>query len=151
MNETDLIRQQLRLERTHLREILRALGPPTASERPAHPVAVYIDWAGRRLIEQLLAHQTALQQAAALDPALQGALAAASSAARQAHNGAATAAHLPAQDLLAALDAWSEPLDAAAARALRIAHWRLAARLNADTILEERQLYAAARAAVVRR
>jgi hypothetical protein len=37
-----------------------------------------------------------------------------------------------------------------AGSALRIAHWRRAVHLSADTILEERQLYAAARGAVAR-
>ncbi len=46
------------------------------------------------------------------------------------------------------LDAWNEPLDALAGHSLRIAQWRAAARLSADTIFEERQRYAAARAAV---
>ncbi|MGC1459326.1 MAG: hypothetical protein WA825_13715 [Steroidobacteraceae bacterium] len=135
MNETDFIRQQLHLERTHLREILRALRPEIAADTPAHAVALYIDWAGRRLIKQVLAQQTARQGVAALDPALQGQLA---------------AAHLRPEDLLALLEAWSEPLDAAANHELRAAHWRRAAHLSADTILEERRLYAAARGAVAR-
>jgi hypothetical protein len=150
MNETDFIRQQLHLERTHLREILRALRQASAADRPAHPIALYIDWAGRRLINQVLAHQAALQDAAALDPALQGQLAEASGAARQAQNGTTGSGHLRAEGLLGMLEAWSEPLDAAAARALRITHWRRAAHLSADTILEERQLYAAARGALGR-
>src|SRR5580692_2373275 len=94
MNETDFIRQQLHLERTHLREILRALRQASAADRPAHPIALYIDWAGRRLINQVLAHQAALQDAAALDPALQGQLAEASGAARQAQNGTTGSGHL---------------------------------------------------------
>ena len=135
MNETDFIRQQLRLERTHLRQILCALREVGAADRPPHPVALYLDWAGRRLINQVLAQQTALPGAAALDPALQGQLA---------------AAHLRPEDLLALLEAWSEPLDAAANHELRAAHWRRAAHLSADIILEERRLYAAARGAVAR-
>jgi hypothetical protein len=150
MNETDFIRQQLHLERTHLREILQALREASAADRPAHPVALYIDWAGQRLIDQVLAHQAALQDTAALDPALQGPLAEATGAARQAQNGTAGGGHLRAEGLQALLDAWSEPLDAAAANALRINHWRRAARLSADTILEERQLFAAARGAMGR-
>ncbi len=133
MNETDFIRQQLRLERTHLREILRALYAAGAANRPAHPVALYLDWAGRRLIDQVLAHQTALQGAAAPDASPPRPLA---------------AGHLRAEELLALLDAWSEPLDAAASQGLSTAHWRRAAHLSADIILEERQLYAAARGAV---
>jgi hypothetical protein len=151
MNETDFIRQQLASERAHLREILRALRPAAAADRPPHPAALYVDWAGRRLISQVLAHQTALQGGAVLAPALREQLAAAASAATQAsETGAASAAALRAERLLAVLDAWSEPLDAAAGTALRIAHWRRAAHLSADTILEERQLYAAARGAIGR-
>lgn len=151
MNETDFIREQLRLERTHLREILRAWRQTGAGEPPQHPVALYLDWAGRRLIDQVLAHHTALRDAGTLDPALGPALAAATSAARQAQNGTASAAHLRAEALLALLEAWSEPLDVAAGRALRIPHWRRAAQLSADSIIQERQLYAAARGAVAAR
>jgi hypothetical protein len=151
MNETDFIRQQLASERSHLRDILRGLRPGGAAERPPHPVALYLDWAGRRLIRQVLAHQTALQGAAALTPALREQLAAAASAAAQAGDtGAASPAPLHAERLQTLLDAWSEPLDAMAGSALRIAHWRRAVHLSADTILEERQLYAAARGAVAR-
>jgi hypothetical protein len=140
MNEADFIRQQLRLERTHLREILRALRPATTLESPAQPVARYLEWAGGRLIEQVLAHHGALQAAAGTDPTLRGPVAAAGSAARQAQAGP--------EGLLALLEAWSEPLDAAAGRMLRISHWRRAAHLTADSIIEERELYAAARGAV---
>jgi hypothetical protein len=151
MNETDFIRQQLATERAHLREILRALRPTTAADRPPHPVALYLDWAGRRLISQVSAHHTALQGAAVLAPALREQLAAAANAATQASDaGAASPAALRAERLLAVLDAWCDPLDAAAGTALRIAHWRRAAHLSADTILEERQLYAAARGAAAR-
>lgn len=149
MNETDLIRQQLQLERTHLREILRALGEAAGSDAPAHPVAVYIGWAGRRLIEQVLAHHTALEDAGTLDPALSGQLHALTRAARQARSRATAA--LPAAELRALLEAWSEPLEAATARVLRVPHWRRAAQMTADSILEERRLYGAARAAVTRR
>lgn len=143
MNETDFIRQQLHLERTHLREILRAARPATLGEKPARPVALYLEWAGQRLTQQLLAHQTALHSAPGLEQALRGPLATAASAARQAQEGGAEA-------LLNALDAWNERLDAAAARALPVAHWRRAVLLNADTILEERQLYAAATSSLAR-
>ena len=53
-----------------------------------------------------------------------------------------------AERLLAVLDAWTEPLDILAGQTLRIGHWRQAAQLSADSILAERQLYAAARSAV---
>jgi hypothetical protein len=151
MNEIDFIRQQLASERTHLREVLRTVRQATAAPRPPHAVALYLDWAGRRLIQQVLAHQTALQVPAALAPAMQEQLTAAASAARQAsETGADTPAPLQTERLLAVLDAWSDPLDAAAASVLRITHWRSAAQLSADTILEERQLYATARDAVGR-
>jgi hypothetical protein len=148
MNEIDFIRQQLAGERSHLREILRAAG---AADRPSHPVALYLDWAGRRLISQVLAHHTALQGSATLAPALREQLAAAAAAATQAGDtDAGRPPALRAERLRALLDAWSEPLEAAAGRVLRIAHWRRATHLSADTILEERQLYAAARGAVGR-
>jgi hypothetical protein len=151
MNEIDFIRQQLASERSHLRDILRNLRAATATQRPPHPVALYLDWAGRRLISQVLAHHTALQGAVGLTPALQEQLAAAASAAAlAADTSAASPAALHADRLLAVLDAWSEPLDARAGSALRIGHWRGAVHLSADTILEERQLYAAARGAVAR-
>jgi hypothetical protein len=151
MNEIDFIRQQLATERTHLRDILRSVRQAAASERPPHPVALYLDWAGRRLIQQVLAHQTALQGQGPLAPAMQEQLAAAANAARQASDtGAASPVPLRSERLLALLEAWTEPLDAAARSQLRIAHWRGAAHLSADTILEERQLYAAARGAAGR-
>jgi len=53
-----------------------------------------------------------------------------------------------AAQLLALLDGGTEPLETVAGRTLRIQHWRQAAQLSADSILEERQLYAAARSAV---
>ena len=43
---------------------------------------------------------------------------------------------------------WDPKAVTPAAQAWRVTHWRLAARLNADTSLEEPQRYAAARAAV---
>lgn len=149
MNETDFIRQQLATERAHLREVLQSVRQ-ASGHAGSHPVAVYIDWAGRRLTAQVEAHRTALRGAATLNPAMQSQLAAAATAARAAQAGAASTLPLRAEQLLAVLDAWSEPLDAAAAGVLRVSHWRQAAHLTADTILEERQLYAAAHGAAGR-
>jgi hypothetical protein len=47
--------------------------------------------------------------------------------------------------LLESLAIWGDALDVMAGKALRIGHWRAAGALTADTILEERQLYFAAR------
>jgi hypothetical protein len=121
MNEIDFIRQQLALERTHLQEILRAVCHGSAALRNSRAVADYIDWASRRLAEQLDAD--ARTQRAKLSGAAQD------------------------EHLLAQLGAWSEPLESQAGHRLRITYWRQVARLSADTILQERQLYAAARAA----
>ncbi|HEV2700879.1 MAG TPA: hypothetical protein VGV09_04560 [Steroidobacteraceae bacterium] len=150
MNETDFIRQQLASERAHLREILHSLRQTPGADRAAHPMALYIDWAGRRLITQVQAHHTALRGADTLGPAMQTQLAAAVAAAREAQTAAASALPRRAELLLAVLDAWSEPLDAAACTSLRVPHWRQAAHLTADIILEERQLYAAAHGAAAR-
>ena len=147
MNETDFIRQQLAAERSHLREVLEAVRRGTGANANARSVALYIDWVSRRLVQQLAAHQAALEL---LDsgPASQQ-LARVSAAVSQVP--ATTAERhsaAGAERLLAVLDAWTEPLDLLAGQTLRIGHWRQAARLSADSILEERQLYAAARSAV---
>ncbi len=57
---------------------------------------------------------------------------------------------LRAERLPALIAAWSEPLETLAGSTLRITQWRQAAQLSADTILQERQLYGAACAAVGR-
>jgi hypothetical protein len=145
MNETDFIRQQLIIERAHLREILEAIHRSTPA-RPARTVQRYIDWAGARLVAQIDAHRAALR-AAALDADSQQRLQRADAAARAAQEASSPNGHLHVQPLLDLVEAWSEPLDALAGRALRITHWRQAAQLSADTILEERQLFAAARSA----
>ena len=133
MNETDFIRQQLGAERAHLREILRAVqrGPATVGNAP--PVALYVDWASRRLMQQFTAQQTAL--AAPGNGAAPQALSEGTAAQR-------------AERLLALLEAGTAPLDTRAGRSLRVNHWRQAAGLSADSILEERRLYAAACRAV---
>ena len=140
MNETDFIRQQLAAERSHLREVLEAVRRGTAANGNARPVALYIDWASRRLVPQLAAHQAALE---VLDSG---------PAAQQLARVAAAVSKVTATERQSAqraeLDAWTEPLDILAGQTLRIGHWRQAARLSADSILEERQLYAAARSAV---
>jgi hypothetical protein len=132
MNETDFIRQQLAAERAHLREILAAVQRGAAAAANARPVAQYIDWASRRLSQQIAAHQVALGTPDSGSGAQQ------------------PATEVPAQRaerLLALLDAGTEPLESLAGRTLRINHWRQAAGLSADSILEERHLYAAARSA----
>ena len=147
MNETDFIRQQLAAERAHLLEILQAVHRGTAVIGNIRPVARYIDWAGRRLTQQMAAHQTAL--AALGDAAAAQPLSAVSAALSTAGANATEGQLAPrAARLLALLDAWTEPLDTLAGRSLRVNHWRQAAGLSADSILEERQLYTAARGAV---
>jgi hypothetical protein len=49
--------------------------------------------------------------------------------------------------LLALIEIWSERLESPAGGTPGIGHWRRAAQLSADSILEERRLYAAARTA----
>ncbi len=49
--------------------------------------------------------------------------------------------------LLGLIDVCATRLESQTGRALPLSHWRRAAPLSADTILEERRLYAAARAA----
>jgi len=147
LNETGVIRQQLAVERDHLREILesvrRASAPATA-----RAVCEYIDWAARRLLLQLQAHHDALAGTPDPGPGRAAELARLSGAAAQL---ADRAGQRPmserAEQLQALLAAWSESLEQRAAATLRVAHWRRAAQLSADSILEERQLYAAARAA----
>jgi hypothetical protein len=129
MNETQFIRQQLALERAHLREILRAVIQESGPVKMARPVTAYLEWAGRRLLNQL----AQLNEGSPVASRTAEAVAAPPDA--QAHR------------LLALLEAWSDPPEAPAGTPPRIAHWRKAARLSADTILEERQLYAAARTA----
>jgi hypothetical protein len=148
MNETDFIRQQLAMERAHLREILQAVNPETGAGKVARPISAYIEWAGRRLCQQLDAHRTALNDLPTSAPAIRAQLTELASAASQAAEaGAARSFNGHAKRLLTLLGAWSDSLDGAAGALLRVGHWRQAARLNADTILEERQRYAAARAA----
>jgi hypothetical protein len=144
MNETDFIRQQLAAERAHLREILDAVRRGTAAAGSARPVAAYLEWAGRRLAQQLGAHQAALQ--ATGDAAIAEGLSRLATA-RDGANAKAGAFPVAqrAEQWLALLDAWTEALDAQAGRSLRLPHWRAAAGLNADSILEERRLHAAAR------
>ncbi|HEX3836299.1 MAG TPA: hypothetical protein VHW25_04985 [Steroidobacteraceae bacterium] len=130
MNETDFIRQQLAAERAHLREILLAVRREAGVGKVARPISAYIEWAGRRLLDQL------------------GAVTDGATAASDAGDaGAARSFKVRTERLLALLEAWSDSQDGAAGATLPISHWRQAARLSADTILEERQLYAAARAA----
>ena len=148
MQETDFIRQQLAAERAHLRDILLAMPQEAGPVKPARPTTAYIEWASRRLLDQLGAHRTALQAEPAIGPGMRAQLSEVASAAAAAAE--AVAARSPgsqARHLLALLEAWSEALDALAGATLRIGHWRQVAHLSADTILEERQLFAAARSA----
>ena len=147
MNETDFIRQQLAAERAHLRDILLAVQQGTAPARAARPVVAYVEWASRRLLNQLSAHRRALQAVPAIAAATRAQLGEVATAASHAVEAAAAPLNVQAKGLLALLEAWSDSLDAVAGATLRIGHWRLAARMSADTILEERQLYAAARGA----
>ena len=127
MNEIDYIRQQLAGERSHLQEILAGLRPAAHGPQAAS-VTQYLDWAGQRLALQLATLQSAL--AAAPDPAP-----------------AQRAGPAQPEQLLVLLASWEQTLDAPAARALRTAQWRAVAHLSADSILDERRLFAAARAA----
>jgi hypothetical protein len=148
MHETDFIRQQLAAERAHLREILLAVPQALGPVKMAPPVTAYVDWASRRLLDQLSAHRTALQAVPTMAAATRAQLSEVATAASQVVEAtAARSFDSQAKRLLALLDTWSEPLDALAGATLRIGHWRQVAYLSADTILEERQRYAAARAA----
>ena len=148
MNETDFIRQQLAAERAHLREVLLAVrGQNGATEAP-RPVTAYVEWASRRLLDQIGAHHNALQAVPTVAAATRTQLTEVANAAAAAGAAGPTPSfNVQAGRVLALLEAWNEPLDAVAGATLRIGHWRRSARLSADTILEERQLYAAARAA----
>ena len=146
MNETDFIRRQLAAERAHLREILEAVRDGTAGAGTTRAVAQYLEWAGQRLAQQLAAHHSALQ--ALGDSAATPPLSRMAAALERA--GASPTQRQPApraEQWLALLDAWTGPLDTLAGSALRVNHWREAAGLTADSILQERQLYAAARSA----
>lgn len=148
MNEADFIRQQLAAERAHLREILLAVPQGTGPVKVARPVAAYVEWASRRLLKQLSAHRSALQALPMMAAATRAQLTEVAGAAAQALEAAAARSlNVQAKRLLTLLEAWSDSLDAVAGATLRIGHWRQAVHLSADTILEERQLYAAARVA----
>jgi hypothetical protein len=147
MNETDFIRQQLAAERAHLREILLAVRGHGAL-KVTRPISAYVEWASRRLVDQLHAHRTALQALPTIAAITRAQLNAVGTAATEAAEvAAARSFDVHAKRLLALLEAWSDALDAVAGATLRIGHWRQAAHLSADSILEERQLYAAARGA----
>jgi hypothetical protein len=142
VNEVDYIRQQLAAERSHLRDILAAVRRE-ATGRSAGPVTEYLDWAGPRLVRQLTCLQAALAAAPDLPPRQ---LADLSGVAQRA--GSATPPVQPQSELLQSLlSAWSEPVDALAGRTLRTPQWRQVAHLSADSVLAERRLFAAARAA----
>lgn len=145
MNEVDYIRQQLQTERSHLREILQAVrqAGPLKNSRA---VTTYVDWAVRRHLSVLDAHIGALESTAA--PPVHSELSKAAASVRGMDTASGQTLALRAERILAVLDSWTDALEATAARALRVAHWRQAARLNADSILEERQLHAAARGAL---
>ena len=123
MNETDVIRRQLALERAHLREILQVAAGLGPGVEPPAAVSAYMDWAAPRLVRQLAAHGRApgrVPEAAVAGTAAQ---------------------------LRTLLEGWSAELEALAGGSFPVAHWRQAAGLSADTILEERRRYAAARLA----
>lgn len=147
MQETAFIRRQLALERAHLREILAAVRRGGTGGGNSRALAEYLDWAGRRLIGQLDAHRNALQAAAAPAADTRAQLDQLAAAAAACDGGNGRTADRRAEQLLALLAAWTDPLETAAGHTLRVTHWRQAAQLSADTILQERQLYAAARAA----
>jgi hypothetical protein len=146
MNESEFLRRQLATERAHLREILQAAREGSAEISTPQAVANFGDWAGRRLVTQLGIQCEALQAVVDSDAQIRAQLAIVFSA-RSAVIACGTMQPLSrvAEPLLALLDAWSDALDSLAGSALPTSHWRRAAHLSADTILEERQLYAAAR------
>ncbi len=84
MNETDFIRQQLALERAHLREMLNAVRREMTPVDAPRPLAIYLDWAGERLLARLKALRAALQALPAPPAAALAALAAACDVATQA-------------------------------------------------------------------
>jgi hypothetical protein len=147
MNEVDFIRQQLASERAHLREILEAVRAATPGSGTARPVTVYLEWARQRLVAQLGAHRAALSASPGIAPDTMAQLTRVAEATTRVIDSGTEPPELLAERLRALLDAWSESLDALTARSLRIAHWRKATHLSADSILEERRLYTAARAA----
>jgi hypothetical protein len=148
MHETDFIRRQLAAERAHLREILLAVHQQAGPVNLDRPITTYLEWASRRLLNQLNAHRCALQAVPTIAAATRAQLSEVATAASEAVEAAAARSlNLQAPRLLALLEAWSDSLDAVAGATLRIGHWRQCAHLSADTILEERQLYAAARVA----
>jgi hypothetical protein len=147
MNETDFIRQQLAAERAHLREILLAVRQERPAANVPRPINAYVEWALPRVLNQLEAHRAALLALPTLSAALRAQLTEVAAAAQVAEPVVAVPFNVRARRLLALLEAWSEPLDALAGATLRIGHWRGCAHLSADTIFEERQLHAAARAA----
>jgi hypothetical protein len=148
MNETDYLRAQLALERAHLQAILQAVRHGRPALRNARPIADYIDWAVPRLVGQLDAQRQALLAATPSGADSRAQLERLSGAAAALADGASgSPADLRAERLLALLAAWSDPLEALAGGTLRVTQWRQAAQLSADTILHERQLYAAACAA----
>ena len=119
MNESEYIRQQLRAERSHLREVSEL-----AQAAPGAALAArngYLAWGAQRQREIQQRH-LALLATKAIE------VRAVSSAALS--------------NLLAA----AEALETLAEPVYGIADWRRAAQLSADTILEERRLYGAARA-----
>jgi hypothetical protein len=150
MNETDYLRQQLALERAHLQEILQAVRRGTDAVGSSRAVADYIDWASRRVVGTLQALCAALRTAPATGEAGAHLERLSGAAAQLSDGGRSLAAELKAERLLALLSAWNEALEQLAGRTLRIAQWRRAAQLSADTILQERQLYGAARTAMGR-
>jgi hypothetical protein len=144
MNETDFIRQQLAAERAHLREILAAVPQGAGLSRPTRPVEQYLEWASGRLVTQLRAQLAALTAAGAGGPALGPEMLA------KLEQIATAASRAAEPRLLESLAIWGDALDVMAGKTLRVGHWRAAARLTVDTILEERQLYGAARDAAGR-
>jgi hypothetical protein len=139
MNETDFIRQQLAAERAHLREILAALRQGSETIRQTRPVERYIEWAKGRLVTQLRAQLTALQASGADGPVL------GPDKLEELETIATAATRSTETRQLESLALWGDALDVMASKTLRIGQWRAAAQLTADTILEERQLYSAAR------
>lgn len=183
MNEIDYLRSQVRLERSHLREVCAALSTQLASMRPdvdldvaARGAAPYLVYALRRLARQDALHSSRVRayideasEALAgeharvramleeLEGTLQelGSVLARFEAAYQARiSGALDAAGWIAT--CREFDAWYGAKLATQRHALgswldanySLADWRSTALVDADSVLEERRLYAAALAAL---
>ena len=162
MNEADYLRQQLRTQRAHLREMLELPRQNPQADTPRR--AAYLAWAGQRLKEvhdrhrALLPGRVPAHTALPEPPQLPAGRTQAGVAAHPPRAQTGTAATEAAPDILpanrpaispaiwpdtalAALLTACEQLEQLAEGCYRITDWRQAAQLSADAILEEQHLY----------